>query len=219
MNKKNKITRDDLLKIITTIYKRIDENKEYLSKLDTEIGDGDHGFSMAQGFKSLAEKTDEFSSLDIGTFLKKCGFELIKRIGGSAGAVFGTFFTGQASYYEKGLKGKEVLSLEDITHMFEEAYTQIQKRGNARPGDKTMLDALAPAVESLQASVKNNQSMAEAFQEAAQHAKKGAEKTKDMIGRHGRSKYLGERGIGYIDPGAMSMYFIMDAMAQYIAHN
>jgi len=213
---KNELNKQDIINILKDIHRVIDENKDYLSKLDTEIGDGDHGTSMARGFKSLADKLEEISESDIGTILKKAGFELIKTIGGSAGAIFGTFFTGQASYYEKNLKGKETIRLEDIAGMFNEALEQIKKRGNAGPGDKTMIDALKPAVESLKDAVNKNMSLAEAFKNAATSAKGGAEKTKEMIGKHGRSKYLGERGKGFIDPGAESTYLIFQTIADYL---
>jgi len=215
MNQTNEITKDDLLNILKTIQSNIEENKEYLSKLDTEIGDGDHGFGMAEGFKSVVGKLDEFSKLDIGQLLKKSGFELIKTIGGAAGAVFGTFFTGQALYYETNLKEKDFLDLEDISNMLKEALIQIKKRGNAGAGDKTMVDALEPAINALFKGVQENMPIGKAFKNAAQKAKEGAENTKDMIGKRGRSKNLGERGKGYIDPGSMSTYFIFKSIATY----
>jgi len=214
---KNEITRNDIIGIIKSIYKKIDDNKEYLSELDTEIGDGDHGTSMARGFKSLYDKLEELSGMDIGSILRKAGFELIKTIGGSAGAVFGTLFTGQASYYDKKLKGKETLTLEDITFMMEEALQQIKKRGNAVPGDKTMIDALEPAVDALKEAVDENTDIIHAFRNAAEKSKEGAEKTREMIGKHGRSKYLGERGKGFIDPGAVSTSLIFQSISEYLS--
>ncbi len=216
MSGTKEITKDDLINILKKIHDKIDSNKEYLSKLDTEIGDGDHGTSMARGFKSLYDKLDELKQQDIGSILKKAGFELIKTIGGSAGAVFGTLFTGQASYYDKHLKGKESLDLNDLANMLNESLNQIKKRGNADLGDKTMIDALQPAVEALKESAEKGLSINDAFSEAVKRAKEGAEKTKEMIGKHGRSKYLGERGKGYIDPGAVSTFLIFEAISEYL---
>ena len=215
--RRNEISKEDIISIIKSIYKKIDENKDYLSRLDTEIGDGDHGTSMARGFKSLNDKLVEFSNLEIGLILKKSGFELIKTIGGSAGVVFGTFFTGQGGYYDKNLNGKQSISLKDIAGMLEEALQQIIKRGKAAPGDKTMIDALQPAVFAIKTSADENASILEAFKTATQKAKEGAEKTKEMIGKHGRSKYLGERGIGYIDPGAVSTTLIFETITEYLS--
>ncbi len=216
MGSLNEITRDDIIRIVKRMYHTIDEKQEYLSKLDTEIGDGDHGFSMATGFKSFYNKLDELSALSIGQVLKKGGFELIKTIGGAAGAIFGTFFTGQASYYDKNLNGKESLNLEDLTNMLKEALTQIKKRGNAKLGDKTMVDALEPAVNELTAGVKNNLSLSQAFKNAAAKAREGSDNTKNLVSKRGRSKNLGERSVGYIDAGSMSTYLIINTIADYI---
>ncbi len=216
MVNKNEISRDDLIEIISRLCHKIEKKKEYLSKLDTEIGDGDHGFSMASGFKSVYGKLDEYSTLSIGLLLKKCGFELIKTIGGAAGVVFGTFFTGQASYFEKNLVGKESLNLEDISNMLHEALVQIKKRGNAVPGDKTMVDALEPAVDALSNAVSQNLSLSQAFRNATLKAKEGAENTKTMVSKRGRSKNLGERSLGYIDAGSMSIFFIIETISEFI---
>ncbi|MGQ9616227.1 MAG: dihydroxyacetone kinase subunit DhaL [Spirochaetota bacterium] len=210
------ITKENLVGMIRIVSAKIDEQKEYLSRLDTEIGDGDHGFSMANGFRNLNSKLDEFSKLDIGEMLKKCGFELIKTIGGAAGAVFGTLFTGQAAYYTRQISGKHVLSLGDIANMWTEALNQIKVRGQAKQGDKTMVDALEPAVFELKKGAEDQLSFSEAFANAARRAKEGAEKTKDMVAKRGRSKNLAERSLGFIDPGAMSTYFIISAIAEYL---
>jgi len=215
MNSAAEVTKDDLVQIIRNMYKKIEENKNYLSKLDTEIGDGDHGFSIANGFRSVSEKIDEFSREGIGDFLKKCGFEIIKIVGGASGAVFGTFFAGQASFYKTHLNEKESLTLGDITGMLAEALEQIKKRGNARAGDKTMVDALDPAVKELQKCAAEGLSFAEAFQKAAERAKEGAERTKNMVAKRGRSKNLGERSIGFVDPGSMSITLMLQTMAEY----
>jgi len=217
MSAKEGITKDDFIGLFKAIHARVEENQEYLSRLDTEIGDGDHGFSMASGFKSLNEKLEEYSSLSIGELLKKGGFELIKTIGGASGAVFGTFFTGQGAYYEKNLNNKETLSLKDLTAMLDEALQQIKKRGNAEPGDKTMVDAMYPAVEGLKKACEKELTFSRAFDIAAEKAYQGAEKTKDMVAKRGRSKNLGDRSKGYVDPGAVSTSLIFRAMADYFS--
>jgi dihydroxyacetone kinase-like protein len=214
---KDRITKDDLVKIVERLHTTIDGQKDALSKLDTEIGDGDHGFSIANGFRNFHEKLDEYAQLEIGQFLKKGGFELIKHVGGAAGAVFGTFFTGQASYYDKNLNGKKELDLQDIANMFSEALAQIKKRGNAKAGDKTMVDALEPAVNSLLESAAAGASLADAFRTAAQKAGEGAERTRDMVATHGRAKNLGQRSIGYMDPGAKTTSVIIETIAEYLA--
>jgi dihydroxyacetone kinase-like protein len=210
------LTKENLVEILTQISEVINDQKDALSKLDTEIGDGDHGFSMATGFNSVAEKLAEFSQSTIGALLKKTGFELIKSIGGAAGAVFGTLFTGQASYYDKNLSDKDSLSPSDISLMFTEALSQIKRRGGAEVGDKTMLDALEPAVISLQESAQLGLTLSECFRIAAIQAREGSEKTRNMIAKHGRSKNLGARAIGYLDPGAVSTALIFETIAYYL---
>ncbi|KPJ85092.1 MAG: hypothetical protein AMS17_14985 [Spirochaetes bacterium DG_61] len=209
------VTGADLKEILTRIHFTIEEHKAYLSKLDTEIGDGDHGFSIANGFKNVHDKLDEFGAGGIGDLLKKSGFEIIKVVGGASGAVFGTLFTGQASYYSKNLIGKETLSLADLTNMLSEALTQIKQRGGAQAGDKTMIDALEPAIGELLKAVQGNLSFREAFEKAAARAKEGAENTKNMVAKRGRSKNVGERSLGFIDPGAMSTALIFSSIADY----
>lgn len=210
------VSKADIIAAIRAVARRIDDNKEHLSRLDTEIGDGDHGFSMASGFNSLAERLDEFADLDIGQLLKKSGFELIKTMGGSAGVVFGTLLTGQAKYYSQHLQGAERLSLADVSQMLGEAIGQIKAKGKSDIGGKTMLDALVPAVAALDAAVTNGASFEQAFADAAAKAEQGAESTRQMTGKHGRSRYVGERGKGFMDPGAASTAVIFGAIADYL---
>ena len=214
MSRRETLTKADLVNIIGGIGDCMEANKAHLSKLDTEIGDGDHGFSMSQGFSSLRAKMDDFAAEDIGTLMKKCGFEMIKVIGGAAGAIFGTFFTAQASYYQTHLKGKEALTPADITGMFAEALTQIKKRGGAQQGDKTLVDALEPAVDELRRCLEKGLTLREMFQKASLKAAQGAENTKSMVAKHGRAKYLAERSLGFIDPGSVSMSLIFKIIAE-----
>jgi len=213
MSGQETLTKADLVNIIGGIADCMEANKAHLSKLDTEIGDGDHGFSMSQGFASVCAKMDDLAAADIGSLLKKCGLEMIKVIGGAAGVIFGTFFTAQASYYNAHLKGKEELQPADITGMLAEALAQIKKRGGAQPGDKTMVDALEPAVEELKRGLAKGLTLKAMFQNAALQAAQGAEKTKSMTAKNGRAKYLAARSLGYIDPGAVSLSLIFKTIA------
>jgi dihydroxyacetone kinase-like protein len=215
MSDPNVVTKQDLIEILKRLADEFERQKDYLSMLDTEIGDGDHGFSMASGFNSVADKLEEFSQLSIGELLKKTGFELIKTIGGAAGAVFGTLFTGQAFYYEKNLGDKESLTLQDLSEMFKEALAQIKRRGGAQPGDKTMLDALEPAVLALGEAAARGATLGDAFMDADLKARMGASRTKDMVAKHGRAKNLGFRAVGFIDPGAWSTALIFGVLSKY----
>jgi len=213
------VTKLDLVNIMRRIRDAMEAQKDYLSKIDTQIGDGDHGFSMSQGFNSVCAKMDDFEKEEIGGFLKKCGFEMIKAIGGAAGALYGTFFTAQAAYYQGHLNGKEVLAPGDVTGMLAEALNQIKKRGGAKIGDKTMVDALEPAVDELRRGMETGLILKEMFQKAALKAAEGAENTKSMVANHGRSKYVGERSLGFVDPGAVSMALIFKTIADYLSNH
>lgn len=210
------VTKIDLINIIRCIHAVIVENRDPLSKLDAEIGDGDHGFSMATGFTRFYENLENYAELSIGSLLKKGGFDLISSIGGAAGAIFGTFFKGQGSYYDTHLQSKNSLSLDDLARMMAEALAQIKSIGKADLGDKTMIDALEPAVNALVESSANNISLDKAFKNAAVQAEAGAENTRSMVGKRGRSKNLGERSLGFMDPGARSMALILKAYADYL---
>jgi phosphoenolpyruvate---glycerone phosphotransferase subunit DhaL len=212
------VTKFDLVNIMRKIRDTMEAQKDYLSKTDTQIGDGDHGFNMSQGFNNVCAKMEVFEKEDIGGFLKKSGLEMIKTIGGAAGAIYGTFFTAQATCYHRQLNGREVLAPKDITEMLAEALDQIKKRGGAKIGDKTMVDALEPAVEELSRGVASGMKLKEMFEKAALKAAEGAENTKTMVAKHGRSKYVGERSLGFVDPGAVSMALIFKAIADYLGN-
>ena len=210
------ISKSDLANIMRAIRDTMEDKKDYLSKIDTQIGDGDHGFSMSQGFNNVCARLEEFEKEEFSGFLKKCGFEMIRAIGGAAGAIYGTFFTAQASYYSNHLNGKESLEPADINGMLAESLNQIKKRGGAQTGDKTLIDALEPALNELNRGVQAGLSLTEMFQNAAQKASKGAENTKTLVAKHGRAKYVGDKSLGLVDPGAVSMALIFETIAAYL---
>jgi len=219
MNPLKNLTQPDLVNIIRNIRDTMEAQKYYLSKIDTQIGDGDHGFNMSQGFNHVCAKMEEFEKEEIGSLLKKCGLEMIKAIGGAAGAIYGTFFTAQASYYREHLNGKQMLTPKDITEMLAEALNQIKKRGGAGVGDKTMVDALEPALNELRRGLETGLNLSDMFETAAIKAAEGAENTKTMIAKHGRSKYVGERSLGLVDPGAVSMALTFKTIAAYMSNH
>ena len=190
------------------------ENLAYLVQLDVAIGDADHNANMDRGFQAVINKMPEISDKDIGTIFKTVGMTLLSTVGGAGGPLYGTFFI-QA---ETKTSGKMELSLEDWYSALDAALNGVVMRGKAELGDKTMVDALAPAVNALKQAVNEKQPIPQALIASAQAAKAGMEATTPLVARKGRASYLGERSAGHQDPGATSSYMILKAAAETWNH-
>jgi dihydroxyacetone kinase-like protein len=203
------ITRDDAVNWVKSVVGVINENSSYLTELDAAIGDADHGANMDRGFKAVMNKLPEISDKDIGTIFKTIGMTLISTVGGAGGPLYGTFFL------QAGMKtaGKMELDLADWTDALEAALSGVIMRGKAEPGDKTMVDALTPAVAALKQAIADNQPINRALELSAEAAQKGMEGTIPLVARKGRASYLGERSAGHQDPGATSSTLILKAAA------
>ena len=186
-------------------------SKDFLTELDREIGDSDHGINMARGFQAVLGKVDP-ELADIGASLKKAGMTLLSTVGGASGPLYGT------AYMEAGkvLAGKTELTAEDMKSALEAAIAGIQKRGKAVRGEKTMLDALIPASETFSAKLAEGADIAEALSSACASANEGVEYTKTIIATKGRASYLGERSIGHQDPGATSATLTLEAIRDFL---
>lgn len=208
------ITRDDTLNWVKAVASVIGENSAYLTQLDAAIGDADHGANMDRGFKAVMNKLPEISDKDIGTIFKTIGMTLISTVGGAGGPLYGTFFL------QVGLKtaGKMELNLTDWTDSLEAALNGVIMRGKAEPGDKTMVDALTPAVASLKQSIPDGIPINKALERSAEAARQGMEGTIPLVARKGRASYLGERSAGHQDPGATSSFLIIKAAADTWKH-
>ncbi|MBG3130647.1 dihydroxyacetone kinase ADP-binding subunit DhaL [Proteus mirabilis] len=189
-----------------------EQNSDYLTDLDREIGDADHGLNMNRGFRKVQEKLPEFEGQDIGTILKTTGMTLLSNIGGASGPLFGTFFIRAA----KPTASLQSLELNQLVEMVTEGVEGIVSRGKAEPNDKTMCDVWWPVVESLKHANEQNLSIKEALAQAQVVAEKAAENTIAMQARKGRASYLGERSIGHKDPGSASVVLMIQALANSI---
>lgn len=189
-----------------------EQNSDYLTDLDREIGDADHGLNMNRGFRKVQEKLPEFEGQDIGTILKTTGMTLLSNIGGASGPLFGTFFIRAA----KPTASLQNLELNQLVEMVTEGVDGIVSRGKAEPNDKTMCDVWWPVVESLKHANEQNLSLKEALTQAQVVAEKAAENTIPMQARKGRASYLGERSIGHKDPGSASVVLMIQALANSI---
>ncbi|MEM5444140.1 dihydroxyacetone kinase subunit DhaL [Serratia marcescens] len=184
--------------------------RDFLTQLDTEIGDADHGLNMNRGFNKVVEKLPSVADKDIGFILKNIGMTLLSSVGGASGPLFGTFFIRAA----QAANAKQSLDLAELQQMMQEGVEGVVMRGKAEPGDKTMCDVWWPVVESLGQSAQQNLSVSEALQRAADSAERAVESTITMQARKGRASYLGERSIGHQDPGATSVMLMMKTLAE-----
>ena len=208
------ISRDDALEWIKACAGVLGENKEYLTQLDAAIGDADHGANMDRGFRAVMTKMPDISDKDIGTIFKTVGMTLISTVGGAGGPLYGTFFL------QAGMKtaGKMELNLEEWTTALDAAVSGVIMRGKAELGDKTMVDALTPAVNALKQALEQNENIEQALTESAEAARQGMEATTPLVARKGRASYLGERSAGHQDPGATSSYLILKAAEDTLAN-
>lgn len=196
---------------ISKIADSIIENKDFLTELDREIGDADHGINMARGYtEALAQlpKDEE----DIGVVLKKTGMVLLSKVGGASGPLYGTAYMKAA----KAAAGKKELTLQDGKDILEAIIGGIKQRGKAERGEKTMLDAIIPAYEAYTAAMDAGSDTAACLEAMCAAAKEGVEFTKTIRATKGRASYLGDRSIGHQDPGATSSLLTMEAIRDFV---
>jgi len=185
------------------------EKREFLTELDAAIGDGDHGINMDRGFDAVTLKIADMPDADIGAMFKAVGMALVSTVGGASGPLYGTAFMRVGA----ALAGKTELSQDDVLTGMKAALEGIQTRGKAVQGEKTMLDALIPAISAFeegQAAGLDNKAIWSKVLKAAQD---GIEYTKTIIATKGRASYLGERSLDHQDPGATSMTLILQCFA------
>jgi dihydroxyacetone kinase-like protein len=204
------VTADQIRDWIRRFAAVIAEHRVELVALDTAIGDGDHGTSMDRGVERALEKLDSQEGADIGALLKTVAMALISSVGGAAGPLYGTLFLQMGT----SAAGKEELDVAGWAAALEAGVKGVQARGKAEPGDKTMIDALLPAVEALQSA---DGDAGPALSRAADAAEEGMKATIPMEARKGRASYLGPRSIGHQDPGATSSYLLMRSAAEALS--
>ncbi len=195
--------------VVRTIAQTAVDNETYFGELDAVVGDGDFGYSMARGFELVLADFDAFDRADIGTFLKKIAVVITSRVGGTSGPLWGTGFLRAGAV----AAGKTELSSEDVIAMLRASIEGIKKRGNSDLGDKTLLDALQPAVDELETALAGDDTAGTAIRKAAVIARERAEATKEMIAKRGRAAYTGERSIGTLDAGAIAVALMFEQIA------
>lgn len=199
---------EQIIKTLHDINTKINEEKDYLTQLDNEIGDGDHGINLARGFSAVDEMLQTSTYDDVGTLLKNVAMKLISVVGGSAGPLYGTAFLRASSI----TTNKTQLNIEDFINCMDVAIEGVKFRGKSTQGEKTMLDAMIPALNQMKQDYANNLSSKDILNNAVKAAYDGVEYTKTIIATKGRASYIGERSIGHQDPGATSFTYILETI-------
>lgn len=186
----------------------LNQNKEYLTELDSAIGDADHGINMARGFNKVTEKLPTVADKDIGNILKTTGMALISSVGGASGPLYGTFFM------RCGMVGadKEELTAEELYKLFQAGVEGIVQRGRAQIGDKTMFDLWSPALATFEIALRSSNDELAILRVVVPAAEQALKDTIPLLARKGRASYLGERSIGHQDPGATSSYLMLKTL-------
>ncbi|WP_437561891.1 dihydroxyacetone kinase subunit DhaL [Sorangium sp. So ce542] len=192
----------------------LEREKAFLTELDAAIGDSDHGVNMARGFAAVRDRLGRLDRGDVGALLRDVGMTLLSTVGGASGPLYGTLFRDAG----QRVAGAAALDLPALAGCLEAGLEGVRRRGKASPGDKTMVDALVPAVGALKAALSapgaaDGVALRDALGRAADAARAGAEATVPLIARKGRASYLGERSAGHQDPGATSCWLLLRSLA------
>jgi phosphoenolpyruvate---glycerone phosphotransferase subunit DhaL len=204
------LSAEQIIRFIEGVAERIKQNRDYLTQLDSAIGDADHGVNLDRGFSTVVTKLAPVADKDIGTILKTVGTTLVSVVGGASGPLYGTAFmrAGMA------LADKYELHPEDVVVALEAALEGIKVRGKASLGEKTMVDAIAPGIEALKSSLADGDDLLAALRKAVAATEQGMQATVPMQATKGRASYLGERSIGHQDPGATSAFLIAQVLLE-----
>lgn len=201
---------------LTTMAALAEENRDYWTKLDSDIGDGDHGINLSIGFRAVLAQLPEVSEQaeDINTVLKKAGMTLLSKVGGASGPLYGSFFIKMG----KDVAGKTEVTFPEFVRMIKNGVDAIQFRGKAEVGDKTMIDALIPGINYLEEH-QDEPDPVNVLEEAIAVMKAGAESTIPLIAKKGRALRLGERAIGHKDPGSESSWMLINVFLEEMKKN
>jgi dihydroxyacetone kinase-like protein len=200
------IDRESTLAWMTAFAAEMGEHRQELVRLDTAIGDGDHGTNMNRGMQKALEKLSAAELADAGAVLKTVAMTLISTVGGAAGPLYGTLFLQLGN----ALAGETDVDLASFAAAWRKGLEGVQSRGKAQLGDKTMVDALGPAVEALEQAADLDSGLSAAVQAAQQ----GMQATTPLVARKGRASYLGDRSADHQDPGATSTYYLFKSAAE-----
>lgn len=207
-----KITSKEYVEYIELVTKKIEENKDYITKLDSITGDGDHWVNINMGFQKLVENKELLLSLKLGDMFKKIGMLIMSTVGGSSGVLYGSAFIGAA----KTIGDKEEMDINLLCDVLEAELNAIMERGNAKPNFKTMIDSMYPAVNAMKDALDKKLDDYDVLQVMKQGAIDGMNSTKDMEAVRGRACYQPNKGVGHLDPGAVTMCYQLEVLVDYL---
>ena len=208
----NKLAAGDVVNIISEFSRLIIANRDYLNELDGKLGDADFGTSISAGFCAVDKIIPELGSTKPGFALGKTGTMLVKSMGGASGPLFGTIFMKAG----KALGDAAEIGVPELAAMFSASLAGVKTLGKSDVGDKTLIDALAPATLALEAAASQGAALQEALGAAYAGAAQGVENTKNLIANRGRAHYVGERGLGHQDAGATAIEMLFKVFANYV---
>ncbi len=203
---------DDLLRFLELFAQRIAERKVELTDLDSQIGDADHGINMDRGFTAVMAKLPDLRGSDLGTIAKTVGMTLISTVGGASGPLYGTFFLRLST----ALGERQSVTPAEFVAAVRAGLEGVKQRGKAELDDKTMVDAMTPAVEALEAAA-DGDDLNTTLGAAAEAAAAGRDRVTPLVARKGRASYLGERSANHQDPGATSTTILFEALRDAVA--
>lgn len=208
------MTNEDTLHWLERIADVLHESAAYLTQLDSAIGDADHGVNMDRGFQAVRAKFPAMASMDSATQLKTVGTTLVSTVGGASGPLYGTAFLRASA----AVANKQNLTAADVVALLDAFLNGIIARGKAHTGEKTMVDALTPALIAAKQALNEGSSLAELTARASSAAEEGMKATIPLLATKGRASYLGERSIGHQDPGSTSSWLILRSLAEVCAN-
>lgn len=209
------MTSNNYVEYLNTAAKKINENGEYITGLDAITGDGDHWANINMGFENLVAAGEEMKKMPIDGVFKKIGMLMMSKIGGSSGILYGGAYMAAA----KAMAGKQSITSEELCASLDAMVTDMMGRGKAEPGFKTMIDALYPAVQAYKAALAAGSSDKDTMEAVKSAAVAGAEATRDMEAVKGRASYQTNKGVGHLDPGAVTMSYQLACLCDYVTEN
>jgi dihydroxyacetone kinase-like protein len=205
MAERTHVTYEDVVRWIERYAAVLHQERDYLTELDSAIGDADHGINMDRGFQAVLTKVTQSPPGDLAALLRAVGMTVVGTVGGAGGPLYGTFFL----QFAAATAGKDRLGLDDLLAALDAGLAGVVRLGKAEAGDKTMVDALLPARDALRQAIGDGASFSDALDRMVAAAEAGMRATIPLVARKGRASYLGERSAGHQDPGATSSYLLL----------